>query len=88
MTNVLGIKILMTPWVILPLLVLATVISAYLISAAALWILRKMARESSSDLVQRLYRLLESYLFPSLVIGSLLFFLDTVPLPPQGDARR
>lgn len=73
----------MTPWVILPLLVLATVISAYLISVAALWILRKMARESSSDLAQRLYRLLESYLFPSLVIGGLLFFLDTVPLPPK-----
>jgi hypothetical protein len=45
MTEMLGIKIPMNSWVVLPLIVLAAVILAYLISAAALWLFRKVAVE-------------------------------------------
>lgn len=83
MTNLFGVKILMNPWVILPLLILATVIAAYLISAVALWVLGKIAQRSPGEWDQRVYRHLKSYLFPLLVVGGLLFMIDEVPLPAK-----
>lgn len=83
MTNLFGVKILMNPWVVLPLLVLATVIAAYLISAVTLWVLRKVAQRSASEWDQRVYRLLKGYLFPFLIVGGLLSIIDAIPLPAK-----
>ena len=41
MTDLFGVKIFIPPWVVLPLLLLATVILAYLISSVTLWVLRR-----------------------------------------------
>lgn len=83
MTDLFGVKIVMHPWVVLPLLILATAIVAYLISAVTLWILRKIVQRSLGEGDQRIYRLLKSYLFPLLVVGGLLFMIDEVPLPAK-----
>ena len=81
MTDLFGVKIFMNAWMILPLLILATVILAYLISSVTLWVLRRAEQRSPIGLDQRIYRLLESYLFPFLVVGGLLLIIDAVPLP-------
>lgn len=83
MTDLFGLRIFMKPWVVLPLLILATVILAYLLSLVTLWILRRTVKMSPMGLDKRVYRLLESYLFPILVVGGLLFIIDTVPLPAK-----
>lgn len=83
MSNILGAKILMNPWVVLPLLMLVTILAAYLVSAITLWVLRRVVDQSVSKWDQRVYRLLESYLFPLLVVGGLLLMIDAVPLPAK-----
>ena len=83
MTDLFGVKIVMSPWVVLPLLILATVILAYLVSAATLWVIRSAVQRSPTQFDHRLYRLLESYLFPFLIVGGLLFIIDAVPLPAK-----
>ncbi len=83
MTNLFGVKILMNPWVVLPLLILATVIVASLISAVTLWVLGKIVQRSPGEWDQRIYRLLKSYLFPLLVVGGLLFMIDEIPPPAK-----
>lgn len=83
MTNIFGTKILTNPWVVLPLLILASALAAYLVSAVILWLFRRVVEKSKSEWDQRAYRLLESYLFLFLVVGGLLFVIDAVPLPPK-----
>lgn len=83
MTNLFGVKIFMNPWVVLPLLILTTILAAYLVSAVTLWVLRRVVQKSMSEWDQRAYRVLQSYFFPFLVVGGLLFMIDEVPLPAK-----
>jgi len=83
MSNVLSAKILMNPWVVLPLLMLGTILAAYLVSAVTLWLLRRIVGKGARVWDGRAYRLLESYLFPFLVVGGLLLMIDVVPLPAR-----
>jgi len=83
MSNVLSAKILMNPWVVLPLLMLGTILAAYLVSALTLWLLRRLVGKGAREWDGRAYRLLESYLFPFLVVGGLLLMIDMVPLPAR-----
>ncbi|MBI2987868.1 MAG: mechanosensitive ion channel family protein [Deltaproteobacteria bacterium] len=83
MTDFFGVKILIPPWVVLPLLLLATVILAYLVSSVTLWVLRRSMPELVKESDSRFYRLLRSYFFPFLIVGVLLIVLDAVPLPPK-----
>ena len=83
MTDLFGVKIFIPPWVVLPLLLLATIILAYLISSVTLWVLRRSMPELSKESDNRFYRLLRSYLFPVLIVGGLLIVVDAVPLPPK-----
>ncbi len=83
MTDIFGVKILIPPWVGLSLLLLATVILAYLISSVALWLLRRATPELSTEADNRFYRLLKSYFFPILILGGLWFVVDAFPLPPK-----
>lgn len=83
MTEFLGVKIPMNLWVILPLIILATAILAYLINVAILRVLRRVVKRTSTEMDDRIYRLLERYLFPLLIVGGLLVIVDAVPLPPK-----
>lgn len=83
MTELFGVRILMNPWVMLSLILLATVILAFLINAAVLWALKRIAQKTSTELDGRISRLLQRYLFPLLIVGGLIIILDAVPLPPK-----
>src|SRR3989338_3894107 len=83
MTEMLGIKIPMNPWVVLPLIVLAAVILAYLANIAILSILRRVVRKTATEFDDRIYRLVDRYLFPLLLVGGLLLILDVGPFPPK-----
>jgi small-conductance mechanosensitive channel len=83
MTEFFGIEIPMDPWVILPLIFLASVLLAYGINVVVLWILKKSFQRSSEDFDSRFYRVVERYLFPLLIIGALLIIVEEVPLPPK-----
>jgi len=82
MTGLLGAKVLTNPWVVLPLIVLAAIVLAYMVSVAVLWVLRRAVRKTAVEFDDRLYRLLEKYLFPLLAVGGLLLIVDAAPLPP------
>lgn len=83
MTDFFGVKVLLNPWMVLPPLVLAAVILAYLISTVTFWVLRRAVPAGSSESDSRLYRLLKSYLFPFLIVGGLLIVVDAAPLSPK-----
>lgn len=83
MTEFLGVRISMNPWVLLPLIILAAAIVAYVVSATVLWTLNRLVRKTPTDIDDRIYRLLEKYLFPLLAVGALLLILDAIPLPPK-----
>lgn len=83
MTELLSSRVLTNPWVVLPLLIVAAAILAYLVSGVTLWVLKRAIQKSSKEIDNRVYRLLGSYLFLFLMIGGLLIIVDTVPLPPK-----
>jgi small-conductance mechanosensitive channel len=83
MSELFGFKISLTPAVVLPLLVIATVFVAYLVYWLALRAIRGLARGASMDLDSRSVWLLEHYLFPLLIILGLWWMLDVAPLPPK-----
>ncbi|TMA13018.1 MAG: mechanosensitive ion channel family protein [Deltaproteobacteria bacterium] len=83
MTEFLGIKIPMNPWALLPLILFATTILAYLVSTAALRILKGVVQKNGTRMDDRIYRLLERCLFPLLIVGGLLLILDVVTFPPK-----
>ncbi len=53
MTELLGVKISMNPWVLLPLVILATAIVALLISAIVLCLLRGVVQRTSTEMNDR-----------------------------------
>jgi small-conductance mechanosensitive channel len=79
----LGVKIPADPWVVLPLIVLATAAFAYLINIGILKIFRKAVQKTPTDIDDHVYRLLERYLFPLLIVGGLLVIVDVAPLAPK-----
>jgi len=83
MTELLGVKIAMNAWVVFPLVVLAAAVFAYFLNIILLRILRRAVEKTSTEIDDRIYRLLERYLFLLLVVGGLLIILDAVPLPPK-----
>ena len=83
MTEILGVKIAMNAWVVFPLIVLAAAILAYLVNVIILWILRRVVEKTPTEIDDRIYRLLQRYLFPLLVVGGLLIIVDAVPFPAK-----
>jgi small-conductance mechanosensitive channel len=88
MTEFLGIKFPASPWVVLLLIVLATAILAYLVNVVLLWAIKRALRRIAID--ERIYRLLDHYLYPLLIVGALLLIADAAPVPEQaqGAVRR
>jgi small-conductance mechanosensitive channel len=76
-------KIPMTPVVVLPLLVIATVFLAYLVYWLALRVIRGAAKRAAVNLDDRAIRLLEHYLFPLLIVLGFWWILDIAPLPAK-----
>jgi small-conductance mechanosensitive channel len=83
MTVLFGVEIPMNPWVVLPLIVMAAVILAYAVNYAILWTFRGIFYRDGGEFDSRLYRLVERYLFPLLIVGFLIVIVDNVPLPPK-----
>ncbi|MEK7210924.1 MAG: mechanosensitive ion channel family protein [Candidatus Binatota bacterium] len=83
MSDFFGVKIFIPPWVVLPLLLLATVIVAYLINAATLRLLRRAMPQLAAGSDNRFYRLLRGYFFPFLIVSGLLIVVDVAPLPSK-----
>ncbi len=83
LTEVTGFRIAMTPVMVLPLLVIATILAAYLIYLALLRFLRDLEKRAALAIDPRVITLLERYLFPLLIVVSLWWILDITPLPPK-----
>ena len=81
--EVFGFRIPLTPAVVLPLLVLATIFLAYVLYFLILRIVRAATKGTSISIDDRVMRLLERYLFPLLIILGLLLVLDAAPLTPK-----
>ena len=78
-----GFNIPMTPSVVLPLLLIATIFVAYVVYFVTLKIVRAAEKRASITIDGRVVWLLEHYLFPLLIIFGLLLVLDAAPLPPK-----
>ncbi|HEY2989831.1 MAG TPA: mechanosensitive ion channel family protein [Candidatus Binatia bacterium] len=79
MTEFLGIKIPANPWVVLLLIVLTTAVLAYFVNLLVLWLVKRAFRRTAID--ERIYRLLDRYLYPLLIVSGLLLIADAAPLP-------
>ena len=73
----------MTPAVVLPLLIAATVLLAYLVYSVTLRVVRAVAKRAAITLDGRVIWLLDHYLFPLLIILGLWWVVDLAPLPPK-----
>lgn len=83
MTEFFGVEIPMNPWVVLPLIFVAALILAYVVNYLILRILAGFFKKDGDGFDNRLYRLVERYLFPLLIVGALLVIINNVPLPPK-----
>ncbi|MGH7830668.1 MAG: mechanosensitive ion channel family protein, partial [Candidatus Binatia bacterium] len=83
MTEILGVKIPMNPWVVVSVIIFATIALAYLVSTAVLSVIRRSIEKRTGGADSRVYRSLEKYLFPLLIVAGLLLVVDLVPLPPK-----
>lgn len=83
MTEILGVRMPMNPWVVMPLIVLGAILLAYGVNLVVLAIVRRAAKSTTTQVDDRIYHLLERYLFPLLIVGGLLMIVDAVPLPPK-----
>jgi small-conductance mechanosensitive channel len=83
MTDFFGVKIPINPWALLPVILFALTILAYLVSTAVLRILKRVVHRNGTRIDDRIYGLLERYLFPLLIVGGLLLVLDVVTFPPK-----
>jgi small-conductance mechanosensitive channel len=83
MTEILGIKIAMNPWAVLPMIIFGTTILAYGISQVFLSIFKRIVQRTTTEFDDRIYRLMEHYLFPLLIVGGLLMIVEEIPLPPK-----
>ena len=83
MTEFFGVKIPMNGWVVLPLIFLAAIILAYAVNLFILWLLRRIFQKNAEEFKTHVFRLVENYLFPLLIVGALLMIVDEAPLPPR-----
>lgn len=83
MSEFLGVKIPINYWVILLLILAAIAIGAFLISSIALWIIRRVVPRAPTPMDDRVYRLVERYLFPLLMVAGLLVFVNSFSLPAK-----
>jgi len=83
MTEILGIRIPLNPWVLFPLIVLAAAGLAYLADVIILWIIKRTINKTPTEVDDRIYQLMHRYLFPLLVVVGLWFIVDNAPLPPK-----
>lgn len=83
MRDLLGIKMSLDPWIIVPCIVLVTTVFAYLVNVIVLRVVGAAVEKSCTNIDNRIYRLLERFLFPLLILGGLLVIEDAVPLPPK-----
>ena len=83
MTELLGVKIAISPWLMTALIIAATVLGAFIARSVVLWAVRRVARQTRTELDDRIYRLLERYLFPMMAVGGFLLLVDAVPLPQK-----
>lgn len=90
MTEFLGVEIPMSPRVMLPAIVAATAALAFLINHVVLWAIRGIIQRTSTEIDDRIFRLLEKYLFPLLTVGGLLVTgrLPDRPLPAAEFLKR
>jgi small-conductance mechanosensitive channel len=82
-TQVFGFQIPVTPVVILPLLVLATILLAYVAYFLLTRSIRAFMRRAAISPDARIDWLVERYLFPLLIIVGLWWIIDIVPLPAK-----
>jgi small-conductance mechanosensitive channel len=73
----------MPPVAILPLLLFGAIFFAYLLYLALLRVIHGAVRRASIAVDGRFTRLLERYLFPLLIVVTLWWMLDIIPLPPK-----
>jgi hypothetical protein len=73
-----GFNIPMTPAVVLPMLVIATILVAYLVYFVTLRIVRGAAKRASITIDGRVMWLFEHYLFPLLIVFGLLSLKSSV----------
>ncbi|MGH7770969.1 MAG: hypothetical protein ACREQA_01885, partial [Candidatus Binatia bacterium] len=78
-----GVQILTNPWVILPIIIIATALLALLLNYVVLWVMGRIVQKTSTEIDNRLYKLLERYLFPLLAVALLLVWIDFIPLPAK-----
>lgn len=83
MANFFGVKIPMSPWLVLAGIVILAAVLAYLINIVLLWALKRVVKKTVIQMDDRNLGLLERYLFPLLLVGALMFIADTIPLPPK-----
>jgi small-conductance mechanosensitive channel len=81
MTEFLGIEFSTNPWMVSAVIVLAAAALAYLFNIVVLWAIKRALERTVLD--ERIYRLLEIYLYPLLVVIALLLIADAAPLPPK-----
>ena len=82
-TQVFGFRIPVTPVIILPLLVLATILLAYVVYFLLTRLIRAIMRRATIGPDARIDWLVERYLFPLLIIVGLWWIIDIAPLPPK-----
>jgi small-conductance mechanosensitive channel len=81
MSEFIGNKVPTDPWVVLALIILATLVLAYTASLVILRILKPAVAKLSPENENQIHRLLDKHLFPLMFIGALLAIIDVVPLP-------
>jgi small-conductance mechanosensitive channel len=69
------------PWALAALVIAAAAGLAYLVHRFILWSLRRAVRGAAA--ADRLFPLLQRYLYPLLLVVVLLFLADAAPLPPK-----
>ena len=81
MSELFGVKIPQDPWIVVPCIILATAFCAYLVNISLLSVVRPIVKRTHFDIDNRIYRQVEHYLFPLLILAGLLVIEDAVPLP-------
>src|SRR3954452_17240769 len=82
MADVYGLDLPGNPWELEALVIAAAALFAYILNRFVLWALRLALSPGAVD--ERIYPLLERYLYPLLIVLTLLVIADAAPLPPRG----
>jgi small-conductance mechanosensitive channel len=83
LSEVFNVRIAMTPPVVLPVLVLATIALAYCVYFSLIRVIHAVMGRAAIKPDARIDCLLERYLFPLLIIVGLWWIIDIAPLPAK-----